>query len=151
MSPVEPDDGDDPTGQSAGRSATFEDIVADLWAEGAMPSWPEERSATSRQHLVDAAPPEVDRIAPPPAADDHFVPPEPPPFPRLGQAAAVGVGLLATGVLLLFAPRLVGLSESAGLPLGLLTLACGLGWLVLRSWSNDPPADGDDEDDGAVL
>jgi hypothetical protein len=88
---------------------------------------------------------------PPPAApeDDHFVPPDPPPMPPLGQAAAVGVALLALGVLLVVSPDLLGLSEAAGMTLGLVTLAGGLGWLVLRSWSTDPPDDVDPTDDGA--
>lgn len=67
-------------------------------------------------------------------------------MPPLGQAAAVGIALLGLGVLLVVAPDLLGLSEAAGLTLGLLTLAGGLGWLVLRSWTTDPPDDCDPDD-----
>jgi hypothetical protein len=89
---------------------------------------------------------------PPPAADDeHFIPPEPPPLPRLGPPAMVGLVLLALGLVLIIAPGWVGVPLAYGLPLGLLGLAAGLGWLVLRLWP-DPPNDGaDDGDDGAVV
>ncbi len=84
--------------------------------------------------------------------EDHFVPPEPPPLPRLGPPAAVGLGLLTLGLLLVISPEWFGMSSLYGLPLGLLTLAAGLGWLVLRLWpTSPPPGDGDGEDDGAVL
>jgi len=80
---------------------------------------------------------------------DHFVPPEPPPLPRIGPPALVGFALLALGLTLVTAPEIVGISSVYGLPLGLLALASGLGWLVLRLWPG-PPDDLDD-DDGAQL
>ncbi|MGH3615060.1 MAG: hypothetical protein ACRDRK_21195, partial [Pseudonocardia sp.] len=84
--------------------------------------------------------------------EDHFVPPEPPPLPRLGPPALVGLTLLGLGLVLVTSPNWVGVPASYGLPLGLLTLAAGLGWLVLRLWPDPPPCgDGDGEDDGAVL
>lgn len=92
------------------------------------------------------------------ADDEHFVPPEPPPLPRLGPPAIVGLVLLLLGLVLVAAPGWVGVGPVYGLPLGLLSLAAGLGWLVLRLW---PDGDGeggepsggpdDDRDDGAVL
>lgn len=84
--------------------------------------------------------------------EGHFVPPEPPPLPRLGPPALVGLTLLGLGLVLVTSPNWVGVPASYGLPLGLLTLAAGLGWLVLRLWPDPPPCgDGDGEDDGAVL
>ena len=68
------------------------------------------------------------------AEDEHFVPPEPPPLPRIGAPAVVGLGLLGLGLLLLVAPWWIGVSETFAIPLGLLALASGLGWLVLRLW-----------------
>ena len=47
-------------------------------------------------------------------------------------------------------PEVVGVSSVYGLPLGLLALAWGLGWLVLRLWPG-PPDDLDEDDDGAQL
>lgn len=119
----------------------FDAIVAGWRGEGAVPQWP--------TAPVPAAP---DPPAPDPpvvAQDEHFVPPEPPPLPRLGPPAAVGLVLLVLGVVLVGAPGWVGVPGTYGLPLGLLTLAAGLGWLVLRLWPT-PPGPGDD-DDGAVL
>jgi hypothetical protein len=87
-----------------------------------------------------------------PDQDEHFVPPEPPPLPRLGPPAAVGLVLLALGLVLVVAPGVLGMSSVYGLPLGLLSLAAGLGWLVLRLWpSSAEPDFDDDDDDGAVL
>ena len=114
---------------------------------------PADRAETDRAEPARTGPDQTETGHAGPAAvapeDDHFVPPDPPPIPPLGQVAAVGVALLALGVLLVVAPDLLGLSESAGLTLGLVTLAGGLGWLVLRSWSTDPPDDVDRVDDGA--
>jgi hypothetical protein len=60
--------------------------------------------------------------------------------------------LLALGLLLLVSPDWLGVSPAYGLPLGLVAIAAGLGWLVLRLWP-DPPerAETDVPDDGAVL
>lgn len=121
---------------------------------------PEERSPPPTAD--DASPSGWDQAAQPPSPprpyaplssdDDHFVPPEPPPLPRIGRAAAVGMGLIAIGLTFLLAPGLLGVAESVGLTLGLLTVAGGLGWLVLGSWAGDPPADPyDPDDDGAVF
>lgn len=71
-------------------------------------------------------------------------------MPHLGPPAAVGLALLSIGVVLLIAPEVFGLRDAAGLPLGLLALALGLGWLVLRSWPSEKADDGGD-DNGAVL
>lgn len=163
MSPADSDDDRQPVGPSD-SSDSFEEIVAGWRAEGAVPHWPDERpgGVPTRASLVR---PEPGSPGPPRSSsgesrdtdedldpDDHFVPPEPPPIPRIGRAAAVGVALLGVGLLLVIAPELVGIADGTGLTLGLLTLAGGLGWLVLRSWSSDPPpGDGDGEDDGAVL
>ena len=81
---------------------------------------------------------------------EHFVPPEPPPLPRIGPPAAVGITLLVLGLTLVIAPGVVGVSNVYGLPLGLLALASGLGWLVLRLWPA-PPDDRDEDDDGAQI
>ncbi|MGE3287977.1 MAG: hypothetical protein AB7J32_18030 [Pseudonocardia sp.] len=83
---------------------------------------------------------------------DHFVPPDPPPLPPVGPPFMVGVGLLLLGIVLITVPWWIGVPDVYGLPLGLVTLAAGLGWLVLRLWP-DPPThdDGHGPDDGAVL
>ena len=84
--------------------------------------------------------------------DEHYIPPEPPPLPRLGPPALVGLVLLALGLVLVLVPQWVGVGPAYGLPLGLLSLAAGLGWLVLRLWPDPPDAlPPDEDDDGAVI
>jgi hypothetical protein len=129
----------------------FEAIVAVWRREGAVPTWPEDERPPPEQPrtspLPPPAPPQPQPHRPPEL--DHFVPPEPPPLPRIGPPAAVGLTLLALGLTLVLSPGVVGVSDVYGLPLGLLSLACGLGWLVLRLWPG-PPSERDD-DDGALL
>jgi hypothetical protein len=93
-----------------------------------------------------------DHVPPTLPDEEQYVPPEPPPLPRLGPPAIVGLVLLALGLILVLVPQWVGVGPAYGLPLGLLSLAAGLGWLVLRLWP-DPPdvAPPDEDDDGAVL
>jgi hypothetical protein len=96
--------------------------------------------------------PEPEPARPAPArrdpADDHFVPPEPPPLPRIGMSSLLGLLLLVVGVVLLALPALVG-GELAGLGIvpGLLAMAAGLGWLVvgMRRSSEDDHDTGPDE------
>lgn len=146
---------------AASRSTTFDEIVASWVAEGSVPVWPEDPAAPDSPpppQPAAAPPPPASAPATPPAApasgyrvpeEEHFVPPDPPPLPHLGPPAIVGLTLLVLGIILAVTPQVVGLNESAGLPLGLLTLALGLGWLVLRSWPTEEAED--DDDDGAVL
>lgn len=115
----------------------FDAVVAGWRDEGGVPQWPD----------FDARPDE----------DDHFVPGEPPPLPRLAAPIAVGLVLLLVGLVLIIQPAWVGVPQVYGLPLGLVSLAAGLSWLVLRLWPDPadagPPIghDPDDPDDGAVL
>jgi len=86
----------------------------------------------------------------PPPEDEHFVPPEPPPLPRLGLSSLLGLGLLVVGVVLLAVPGLLGGPVGLGIVPGLLAMTAGLGWLVfgLRR-GRDEGSSG--SDDGAVL
>jgi hypothetical protein len=93
-----------------------------------------------------------------PHADEHFVPPEPPPLPRMGPPILVGLTLIGLGLVLVTFPGWVGVPQVYGLPLGLVAIAAGLGWLVLRLWPDPddvpPPLyldDPDDPDGGAIL
>jgi hypothetical protein len=136
----------------------FEAIVAGWRREGKVPAWPgDDRPPTEPPRTPPTAVPPVPPVpaarAHPPEPDpgwDHFVPPEPPPLPRIGPPAVVGISLLALGLTLVVAPSLLGVSDVYGLPLGLLSLASGLGWLVLRLWPA-PPDERDEDDDGAQL
>lgn len=132
-------DPEDPRGDRPRPDGAF-DAIVDAWRrDGDVPAWPEDGTP----------PPEAaHRPYQPAPEDDRFVPPDPPPLPRLGPPAAVGLGLLALGLVLVGAPGWIGVSPVYGLPLGLLTLAAGLGWLVLRLWPTPPE---DEDDDGARL
>lgn len=138
----------------------FDRIVAGWRREKSVPSWPDDVDATP-QEATEPRPeptPAAPRAPAPadPAEDaahdgDHFIPPEPPPLPPVGPPALVGLGLLALGLVLVTVPWWIGVPQTYGLPLGLVTLAGGLGWLVLRLWPDPPTRDGDGGDDGARL
>ena len=81
--------------------------------------------------------------------DEHFVPPDPPPLPRLRPGTLFGILLLAVGVVLLAAPTAIGLAPRVATPLALVSMAAGIGWLVLRMRQGPPPDSG--WDDGAQL
>ncbi|HEX5118926.1 MAG TPA: hypothetical protein VFW65_27385 [Pseudonocardiaceae bacterium] len=141
--------------------AAFAEIVADLEREGlgalieadefgvGSPS-----SSPSPEPPVDAAPPAV---PPPPVPDppvewddeEHFVPPEPPPLPKMRPSTIFGIVLLVIGGFLLAAPSVIGLEPRIATPLALVSMAAGIGWLVLRMRQGPPPDSG--WDDGAQL
>lgn len=79
--------------------------------------------------------------------DDHYVPPEPPPLPRLRPMTILALVLVASSVLLLFIPGLVGLDARVATPIALVALVGGFGMLLLRLRRS--PADADD--DGAQV
>jgi hypothetical protein len=164
----DPDERPQPDGAAPDE---FEAIVA-LWRnEGDVPRWPDELDALEKgvekgrdEEAPKVAPAPVDPDPPAPPLgprsyspptlpeDEHFIPPEPPPLPRLGPPALVGLTLIAIGLVLVVSPGWLGVSDVYGLPLGLVGLAAGLGWLVLRLWPDPPDRHEDDgDDDGAVL
>ncbi|MFP5020586.1 DUF308 domain-containing protein [Pseudonocardia phyllosphaerae] len=143
----------------SGRDEEFESIVAGWRSEGSVPAWPAERPDPAPEGSApppaqdetgpgDTGPDVVDAGADP---DDHYHPPEPPPLPRLGPPAVVGGGLIGTGLLLAGAPELVGAGGTWPLPLGLVLIAAGLAWLLLRLWTADSGPEDDDLDDGSRL
>jgi hypothetical protein len=81
--------------------------------------------------------------------EEHFVPPDPPPLPRLRPGTLFGILLMAVGVVLLAAPTAIGLAPRVATPLALVAMAAGIGWLVLRMRQGPPPDSG--WDDGAQL
>ncbi|WP_285646376.1 hypothetical protein [Lentzea sp. NBRC 102530] len=84
-----------------------------------------------------------------PADEDHYVPPEPPPFPVLRASTFAALGLFVLGILLLVAPGIFGLQSRIGTPLSLVALCAGVGWLILRMRNTPPPDSG--WDDGAQV
>lgn len=84
-----------------------------------------------------------------PADEEHYVPPDPPPLPRLRPGTIFGIVLMAIGIFLLAAPTVIGLEPRVATPLALISMAAGIGWLVLRMRQGPPPDSG--WDDGAQL
>jgi hypothetical protein len=130
--------------------AAFAEIVADLEREGIGSSVVEDDVppvAPARDEPTGWRVPDVTWIDAVEAEEDgHFVPPEPPPLPRLRAGTLFGILLLAIGVLLLAGPQLIGLAPRVATPLSLVSLAAGIGWLVLRTRRGPP-----DSDDGAQV
>ncbi len=136
--------------------AAFTGIVADWRAEPDAPRWPADHDLAADADLAGRA--EQDQEPEPPIPslqrtphggdEDHFDPPEPPPFPVPSPRTMGGVAVLALGVLLLIYPSLLGVGDSMGTPLGLLAITAGIGWLVL-GLRGGPPSEG--WDDGARL
>jgi hypothetical protein len=148
----DPDERAHPEGGAAPDE--FDAIVSGWRREGGAPVWPDDGPGDDlpgRESPLESAPGTARRPTRP-VEEEHFIPPEPPPLPRLGPPAMVGLFLLGLGLVLIVSPGWVGIPDPYGLPLGLLGLAAGLGWLVLRLWP-DPPSTGDGhgEDDGAVV
>jgi hypothetical protein len=121
--------------------AAFARIVAGLQAE------PEERRWPVREPVSQ---PEGDLASDlvTDTCEDHFDPPEPPLLPKPRPRTIGGMLTLTVGVLLLAGPNLLGLGERVALPLGLLAVTAGIGWLVI-GLRPDLPFDG--SDDGARL
>lgn len=146
--------------------AAFAEIVADLERDTKFGKWPGKDddaqphpSPEEQTPPAASAPDETKPVEPPaeqgprdwaPAAEEeeHFVPPEPPPLPIPRPATFLGVGIVVLGVLVLLIPGLAGIAATVKLPLGLVLISAGIGWLLFRL-RHTPPSDSDD--DGAQV
>lgn len=153
--------------------AAFAEIVAELEQDPQLAQWPDERESDPTDSAADpgsadasgplapgpvepAGP--VDRAETPTSgprdwtAEDedegHFVPPEPPPLPKPRASTIGGISLVLIGVLLLAAPGLAGAASTVSLPLGLVAISGGIGWLLFRMRQSPPRHE---DDDGAQL
>lgn len=77
--------------------------------------------------------------------EGHYDPPEPPPFPRPRASTLGAMILLFVGLVLLFAPGLIGLTDIVGLPVGLLAEATAIFWLFLLLRTGPPVDSGWDD------
>ena len=98
----------------------------------------------------------ADPPAPPPAPaepdvldrpDEHFEPPPPPKVPVPKPSTLYSFLLVAVGLVLIWAPSVIGLSDDVGLVLGFAAVAGGVGTAVSRMRDRST----DDGDDGAVV
>ncbi|MGW1678984.1 DUF308 domain-containing protein [Saccharopolyspora sp. NPDC002376] len=144
--------------------AAFAEIVADLERDENFARWPEDREPVDEGERPDAPPAvEPTSIEPAPTKpadsgprdwtpttaeeDEHYVPPEPPPLPTPRATTLIGIAVIMVGVLFALVPGLAGLSSTVTLPLGLVLISGGIGWLLLRL--RQPPRSSDD--DGAQV
>ncbi|MDA3626814.1 DUF308 domain-containing protein [Saccharopolyspora sp. WRP15-2] len=142
--------------------AAFAEIIADLERDENFARWPEDREPAGEDERPDTAtepkPVEPTSIEPadsgprdwtPTTAeeDEHYVPPEPPPLPTPRVTTLAGIAVIVVGVLFALVPGLAGLSGTVTLPLGLVLISGGIGWLLLRL--RQPPRSSDD--DGAQV
>jgi hypothetical protein len=105
--------------------------------------------------VVEDVPAEAPLPPPPPPAepdvldrpDEHFEPPPAPPVPLPSPSALYSVLLVAAGIVLVWAPSVIGLSANVGLVLGVAAVAAGVGTAVARMRERSV----DDGDDGAVV
>ena len=81
--------------------------------------------------------------------EEHYVPPEPPPLPKLRPLTIVALVLIVVGVVLLIIPTLIGLDARIATPIALLSITSGGGMLLLRA--RHTPQDPDARDDGAQI
>ncbi|GAA0537687.1 hypothetical protein GCM10011581_38420 [Saccharopolyspora subtropica] len=134
--------------------AAFAEIVADLerdsmfsrfsrWPDADRAEKPEDAAEPAR--TADSGP--RDWTVPANEEDEHYVPPEPPPLPTPRPATLIGIVVIAVGLVLLLVPGLAGLSTAVTLPLGLVLISGGIGWLLLRLRQTPPSSD----DDGAQV
>lgn len=145
--------------------AAFAEIVADLEREGVGRTMPDLNEALGEQDPPTAPTPTPTRPAePPPQAwrgheadwdwswgtdEEHYVPPEPPPLPKLRPLTIVALALIVIGVVLLIVPTLIGLDARIATPIALLSVTCGGGMLLLRA--RQTPKDPGARDDGAQI
>ena len=82
--------------------------------------------------------------------DEHFEPPPPPPVPRVRARTALSVVQLLVGLVMLFAPGLLRLSDGTGVLLMGMSLTGG-GAAMLVWWMRDVSPHDRGPDDGAVV
>ncbi|WP_245812086.1 hypothetical protein [Actinophytocola xinjiangensis] len=83
--------------------------------------------------------------------EEHYVPPEPPPLPRLRPMTIIALVLIAVAIVLLFVPGVIGLSARVGTPIALIALTGGGVLLMLRVRKTPRHFDEGERDDGAQL
>jgi hypothetical protein len=144
--------------------AAFAEIVADLEREGVGRTMPDLNEPVGEQDPPTAPTPTPTRSVEPPQAwrgheadwdwswgtdEEHYVPPEPPPLPKLRPLTIVALALIVIGVVLLIIPTLIGLDARIATPIALLSITSGGGMLLLRA--RHTPKDPGARDDGAQI
>lgn len=160
------------TSGEADTDEAWQQIVAG-WSresEAPVPPWPvsedvddgavrADDAAASRRLRRRTDPAEPDDALPPwlePEAldrledDGHYVPPPPPPVPKVTRQTVGSLAALTIGLILVFAPNLIGQVQSVGL--GVVGIALMLGGTGALVWHmRDAPPTDSGPDDGAVV
>ncbi|GAB1514262.1 hypothetical protein [Actinophytocola sp. KF-1] len=144
--------------------AAFAEIVADLEREGVGRTLPDLNEPPDEPDTPTAPTPAQPRPAEPQQAwrghdadwdwswgtdEEHYVPPEPPPLPKLRPLTIVALVLIVLGVVLLIIPTVIGLDARIATPIALLSITCGGAMLLLRA--RHTPKNPDARDDGAQI
>ena len=143
--------------------AAFAEIVADLEREGVGRTIPDLDDPDDKPDMPPTEPVRAQQPAEPPPVgwrghegewdwswgtdEEHYVPPEPPPLPRLRPLTIVALVLIVLGVVLLIIPAIVGLDARIATPIALVAITFGGGMLLLRVRQGPKP----DRDDGAQI
>ena len=152
--------------------AAFAEIIADLEREGfgsallESPAPAPEPEKKAKDEPADSGPDTEQLPATRPATwrgtetewdwswesdDEHYVPPDPPPLPKLRPVTILAIILLVIGLVLMVVPGLFGLVPRLGTPIALVAIGAGIVLLLLRI-KNDPSRDrGEDDDNGAQV
>jgi hypothetical protein len=139
---------DDPARTAPERSRLRPDLDEDAeWAAIVASFEAENGRAPVEDAPADTPPPapaEPDVLDRP---DEHFEPPPPPEVPLPKPSTLYSFLLVAVGIVLIWAPSVIGLSDDLGLVLGFAAVAGGVGTAVSRMRERST----DDGDDGAVV
>lgn len=127
---------DGPSGDRSGRERPRPSAAASDWRASDV-GWDETMLSDSGSALDDDD-------------DEHFVPPEPPPLPKPSRSMGIVALFVALGLVLLIAPHIIGIGVTVATPLGILSLAASLGFLLLRARDDNRPP-GSDPDNGAQV
>ncbi|MFC4858455.1 hypothetical protein [Actinophytocola glycyrrhizae] len=128
--------------------AAFAEIVADLEREGVGQAIPDLDEPSDEPDTPTAPTPAVTHPVEPAQAwrgheadwdwswgtdEEHYVPPEPPPLPKLRPLTIVALVLILIGVVLLIIPTLIGLNAQVATPIALLSITGGGLMLLMRA------------------
>jgi hypothetical protein len=139
---------DDPARTAPERSRLRPDLDEDAEWAAIVASFEAEHGHTPVEDAPAGSPPpapaEPDVLDRP---DEHFEPLPPPKVPLPKPSTLYSFLLVAVGILLIWAPSVIGLSDDVGLLLGFAAVAGGVGTAVMRMRERST----DDGDDGAVV
>jgi hypothetical protein len=145
---VEAQTADDPARTAPERPGLRPDLDEDAeWAQIVASFEAEHGHAPVEESPADPPPPapaEPDVLDRP---DEHFEPPPPPKVPVPKPSTLYSFLLVAAGLVLIWAPSVIGLSDDVGLVLGFAAVVAGVATAVSRMRERST----DDGDDGAVV